>query len=130
VDASIGSLAYVGIAGQTLTIAGAAAPTAGFPAGGTIFGGVAFGILNTPTWSLKLDVLAHAGVLLLNGGTIFSGGLLAGARLTHQNGLTFGLKLPVLGYAGSLIAPRASLLYYYIAAVLVVPVLTVGYTFY
>lgn len=56
-------------------------------------------------------------------------GILAGLRLVHRSGFTFAFKAPLIGYVGSVQVQRGGITYYYIAALVTVPLITLGYSF-
>ncbi len=129
VDAELGDLFYGAFATQLTGIGSAFAPDAGFVLSGFLMGGVALPLRETTRTRLTLDVGPHLTLLRTAPVNALAGGLVAGVRMVWSNGLTVAVKLPVAGYAGSLDQPRGGVLYYYVAAVPTVPLLSVGYTF-
>lgn len=129
VDAELGSLFYGQFATQLTGLGNVVAPNQGLVLSAFVMGGVTLPLMERPGHRLNLDVGPHLTILRSAPVNMLAGGLAAGLRLVFANGLTFGLKLPVVGYAGSLDQPRGSLLYYYVAAVPTLPLLTVGYSF-
>jgi hypothetical protein len=128
-DASFGRYAYTGFATQ-LTGAGAIAdPSRNYVLSALAFGGVALPLVERASVRLTADVTPALSFFRSAPVNMLNVGLLAGVRLQHASGFTVALKLPLVGWAAAPDAQRASLLYYYIGAIVTVPALTLGYSF-
>ena len=129
VDRQFGELFYGAFTTQLTGVGNAFAPREGFVLSGLLMGGVALPLRERPGHRLTLDVGPHVTLLRSAPVTVAAVGALAGLRMVWTNGLTLALKVPLGGYLGSLDQPRGSVVQYYAASVVTVPVLSVGYTF-
>ena len=128
-DAELGERFYGQIATQLTGLGNIVAPREGLVLSAFVMAGVTLPLMERPGSRLNLDVGPHLTLLRSYPVNLMAGGVVAGLRWVFANGLTLGLKLPIAGYAGSLNEPRGSVLYYYVAAVPTVPLLSVGYSF-
>jgi hypothetical protein len=128
-DARIGQWFYGEVSTQLTGLAAMADPKRGYVLSALLFGGVAIPLIENSNLRLTLDVGAHGTYLHSVPENLLAIGVLAGLRIVHHSGFTFAFKLPLIGFAGSPDIPRGGLLYYYMAAIITVPVITFGYTF-
>jgi hypothetical protein len=91
--------------------------------------GATFALSPRSHWNI--DVFAHLDVARL-GDFAVGGGVGLGFHYTASNGFTLGFKIPILGYsstAGSDGNSANSVAYYYLGAVMSLPVVSLGYRF-
>lgn len=128
-DAELGGPFYALLATQLTGLGTVVAPHQGLVLSAFVMGGVTFPIAQGQSYRLNFDAGPHVTLAHSFPTNMLSVGAVAGLRLIYDSGLSFGLKLPLVGYGGSIDQPRGSLLYYYVAAVPTVPVLSAGYSF-
>ncbi len=128
-DAEVGERFYGQFATQLTGLGNIVAPRQGLVLSAFLMGGVTLPLMQRQSSRLHLDVGPHLTLLRSHPVNLMAGGLAAGLRWVFASGLTLGLELPLVGYAGSLDEPRGSVLYYYVAAVPTVPLLSLGYSF-
>ncbi len=128
-DVRIGQWFYGEVSTQLTGLGAIADPKRGYVLSALLFGGVAIPLIENHNLRLTLDVGAHGTYLHSFPENMLAIGVLAGLRIVHHTGFTFAFKLPLVGFAGSPDIPRGGLLYYYMAAIISVPVITFGYTF-
>lgn len=128
-DVTLARYFYGGATTQLTGFGALASPNANYIASALLFAGVALPLYEGPSLRLTADLTPAFTYFHSNPVNMLNVGLLAGVRVVHASGFTVGLKLPLVGYAGAPDAQRGGLLYYYVGAILTVPVLTFGYSF-